>query len=88
MALFKNITIGQYIPGNSVIHRLDPRTKILGAVLLIAMLFLVDSVWGYLLAGLAIFAVIYLSEIPIKVVLRGLRPLFVILLLTVSPHSS
>ncbi|NLM38466.1 MAG: energy-coupling factor transporter transmembrane protein EcfT [Firmicutes bacterium] len=84
--MFKNITIGQYIPGNSVIHRLDPRTKILGAVLLIAMLFLVDSVWGYLLAGLAIFAVIYLSEIPIKVVLRGLRPLFVILLLTVSLH--
>ncbi len=86
MALFKNITIGQYIPGNSIIHRLDPRTKILGTVLLIALLFLVDSVWGYLLAALAIFAVVHLSEIPIRIVLRGLRPLFVILFLTVSLH--
>lgn len=86
MALFKNITIGQYIPGNSVIHRLDPRTKIIGAVLLIVLLFLVDSFWGYALAALAIFGVVQLSEIPWKVVLRGLRPLFVILLLTVSLH--
>ena len=54
MALFKNITIGQYIPGNSTIHRLDPRTKIIGTVLLIVLLFMVDTFWGYALAALAI----------------------------------
>ncbi len=86
MALFKNITIGQYIPGNSAIHRLDPRTKIIGTVLLIVLLFMVDSFTGYALAALAIFAVVQLSEIPWRIVVRGLRPLFVILLLTVSLH--
>ncbi len=86
MALFKSITIGQYIPGNSTIHRLDPRTKIIGTVLLIVLLFMVDTFWGYALAALAIAAIVHLSEIPPRLVLRGLRPLFVILLLTVSLH--
>ena len=86
MALFKNITIGQYIPGNSAIHRLDPRTKIIGTVLLIVLLFMVDSFLGYALAAVAIFGIVQLSEIPWRIILRGLRPLFVILLLTVSLH--
>lgn len=86
MAMFKSITIGQYIPGSSIIHRLDPRTKIISTMLLIISLFLVDSFWGYGLIGLGIFLVIRASEIPWKFVLRGLRPLFVIMLLTVSLH--
>ena len=86
MAMFKNITIGQYIPGSSIIHRLDPRTKILSTMFLIISLFLVDSFWGYGLIGLGIILVIRASEIPWKFVLRGLKPLFVILLLTVSLH--
>jgi energy-coupling factor transport system permease protein len=86
MAMFKSITIGQYIPGSSIIHRLDPRTKIISTMLLIISLFLVDSFWGYGLIGLGIFFVIRASEIPWKFVLRGLRPLFVIMLLTVSLH--
>ena len=61
MALFKSITIGQYIPGNSTIHRLDPRTKIIGTVLLIVLLFMVDTFWGYALAALAIAAIVHLS---------------------------
>ncbi|NLJ73455.1 MAG: energy-coupling factor transporter transmembrane protein EcfT [Firmicutes bacterium] len=84
--MFKNITIGQYIPGSSIIHRLDPRTKILSTMFLIISLFLVDSFWGYGLIGLGIILVIRASEIPWKFVLRGLKPLFVILLLTVSLH--
>ena len=81
-----NITIGQYIPGDSLIHRLDPRTKIVGTTALIVLLFLVKSFWGYLLVGLGIASVIYLSQIPWRFVLRGLRPLFVILILTVGLH--
>lgn len=81
---FKNLTIGQHIPGDSVIHRLDPRTKILGTTFLIVLLFLVNGFIGYGLAALAIAGVIFASGLPWRYVLRGLRPLFVILILTVS----
>lgn len=86
MTMFKNVTIGQHIPGNSLIHRLDPRTKIIGTALLIILLFMIKSFLGYALAALGIAAVIWASEIPWRYVLRGLRPLFVILILTVSLH--
>lgn len=84
--MFKNVTIGQHIPGNSIIHRLDPRTKITATTLLIVMLFLVKGFAGYGLVALGIAAVIWASEIPWRYVLRGLRPLMVILILTVSLH--
>lgn len=86
MSMFKNVTIGQHIPGNSVIHRLDPRTKILGTTLLIVLLFLVKSFIGYGLVALGIALVVFASEIPWSYVIRGLRPLFVILILTVGLH--
>lgn len=86
MSMFKNVTIGQYIPGNSVIHRLDPRTKILATTLLIVVLFMVKSAIGYALVALGIAGVIWASEIPWRYVIRGLRPLLVILILTVSLH--
>ncbi|HHY14453.1 MAG TPA: energy-coupling factor transporter transmembrane protein EcfT [Firmicutes bacterium] len=84
--MFKNITIGQHVPGNSLIHRLDPRTKIIATGLLIVLLFLVEGFLGYALVALAIAAVIHISDIPWQYVLRGLRPLLVILILTVGLH--
>ncbi len=86
MAMFKNITIGQYIPGTSFIHRLDPRTKIIAAFLLIILLFMLRSFIGYGFAALFIFGIIYLSRLPIIFVLRGIRPLLIIILLTLSLH--
>lgn len=86
MTMFRNITIGQHIPGNSLIHRLDPRTKIVATGLLIVLLFLVKGFWGYALVALGIGAVIHISQIPWRYVLRGLRPLLVILILTVGLH--
>lgn len=84
--MFRSVTIGQHIPGDSVIHRLDPRTKILSAMLLIILLFLVKGFVGYGLAALAIAYVIRASEIPWKFVIRGVRPLLVILVLTLTLH--
>lgn len=84
--MIKNITIGQYIPGESVIHRLDPRTKILITVLFISLLFLVNSFFGYGLAAAIIFTAVLLSKIPVKFILRGIRPLLVIIILTLSLH--
>jgi len=81
---FRNLTIGQHIPGNSVVHRLDPRTKILGTTLLIVLLFAVNGFIGYGLVALAIAGVIHLAKLPWRYVIRGLRPLLVILLLTVG----
>ncbi len=86
MSMFRNVTIGQYIPGNSIIHRLDPRTKILVTTLLIVVLFMVNGFVGYGLVAVGIAAVIWASEIPWRYVIRGLRPLLVILILTVSLH--
>lgn len=84
--MIKNITIGQYIPGESVIHRLDPRTKILITVLFISLLFLVNSFFGYGLAAAIIFTAVLLSKIPVMFILRGIRPLLVIIILTLSLH--
>jgi len=86
MAMLKNITIGQFIPGDSVMHRLDPRTKILTTFMFIILLFLVDSFIGYGLAALLILTAVYLSKLPLKYVLRGIRPLLVIIILTLALH--
>ncbi|HHT90032.1 MAG: energy-coupling factor transporter transmembrane protein EcfT [Bacillota bacterium] len=84
--MFRSITIGQYLPGDSLIHRLDPRSKILSTTLLIVLLFLVNGFVGYALVALAIALVVRAAQIPVKYVLRGLRPLLVILVLTIGLH--
>ena len=74
MAL-KDITLGQYFPGNSPVHRLDPRTKIVAVVLYIVALFLCKSFvsYGIMLALLAIS--IKISKVPLKSIVNGLRPI-------------
>ena len=86
MAMMRNITIGQYIPGESLIHRLDPRTKIIATFLFIALLFLVDTFIGYACGAVLILLSVILSRIPIKFILRGIKPLAVIIVLTLSLH--
>jgi len=78
----RNITIGQYYPVESFIHRLDPRVKLLGVLAYITMLLLVTSVWGYVFAGLCLALIIYASKVPVKYMLRGLRAIIMIVLLT------
>ncbi len=81
--MIKDITIGQYYPTNSVIHRLDPRTKINATILYIVFLFLVNTVWGYLAAFLFLAVATGISKIPAKYLLKGLKPLIFIIVLTV-----
>ena len=73
MAL-KDITLGQYFPGNSVVHRLDPRTKILAVVLYIVALFLCKSFVSYGIIFLLLCAAIKLSKVPVKSIVGGLKP--------------
>ncbi|MCD7713142.1 MAG: energy-coupling factor transporter transmembrane protein EcfT, partial [Firmicutes bacterium] len=78
----KDITLGQYFPGNSVIHRLDPRAKLLCVVLYIAMIFVASSVSGVIFSVLLTLFLIILSGIPLKIFLRGMKPVLFIVLFT------
>ena len=69
---------------DSVIHRLDPRTKLLGTLLFIISLFCMDSAWGYGLAALFLAMTIRLSKVPLKFMVRGLKAVLVLLLISVS----
>lgn len=80
--MLKDITIGQHFPGNSPVHRVDPRVKILLTFAYIVMLFLVRNLWGMLVV-LAFLVLCYIpTKIPPRAVLRGLKPLIPILIFT------
>lgn len=81
--MLKDITIGQYYPTGSIIHRLDPRTKIVFTTAFIVMLFLINNGWGYLLSFILIATITLLSKIPISYIVRGIKGLVLIILLTV-----
>ncbi|MEF9918373.1 MAG: energy-coupling factor transporter transmembrane component T [Eubacterium sp.] len=81
--MFKDITIGQFYPTNSAIHRLDPRTKIIFTFAYIIMLFVINNLWGYMAAFVLLLGVILISKIPISYIVRGVKGLILIILLTV-----
>lgn len=81
--MIRDITIGQYYPTNSPIHKLDPRTKILSTFAYIISLFLVENYIGYVFIGLCVYLLTRISKIPLKFILKGLKAIFVIILFTV-----
>ncbi len=80
--MIRDITLGQYYPGNSVIHKLDPRVKILAALLYIVALFVVDKFSGFIVAIVLLEAVIIISRVPRKYIWRGLKPVLIIIAFT------
>ena len=76
------ITIGQYFPGRSVLHRMDPRAKILLTIVMIAAVFAAGTWAGYALLFAFAFAAIRVSGVGVKFVLRGLKPIIFIVALT------
>ena len=80
--MLKDITLGQYFPGNSPIHRLDPRTKLIMLVVYIVALFLAKSWVTYALMLLFLVFTIKISTIPPKSIVRGMKPLVMILVFT------
>lgn len=80
--MFKNMTLGQYFPGNSVLHRLDPRTKLMATIAYIVLIFLIKSLWGYAGALAFLGIAIALSGVQFTYVVRGLKPLLFIILFT------
>ena len=84
--MLSDITLGQYFPGNSFIHRLDPRTKILATLIYIIAIFFADSFLSYgILTGFAL-AVILFSRLPLMMVLKSLKPIMIIVVLTLGIH--
>jgi len=80
--MLRDITLGQYFPAESVIHRLDPRVKILLTMLYIVTIFLIRNIAGYGVLLVVTVLVICLSKVPPKFMLKGLRPLLFFILLT------
>ena len=80
--MIRDITLGQYYPGRSVIHRLDARTKIIATLLYIVELFIVNNFQGFLIAAAALFAVIAASRVPLRFIFRGLTAIFLIIAFT------
>lgn len=81
--MIRDITIGQYYPAESRIHRLDPRVKIVCTLLFLVSLFIQNSLLGYVIATVFLGAVIRLSKVPLKYIVKGLKPIVILLLFTV-----
>lgn len=82
--MLKDVTLGQFFPGNSLLHRLDPRIKIIATVLLILVVFLAKNLLGYGALILLTLLLVAVSGIPVKTILKSIKPLLPIILLTAA----
>ena len=80
--MLRDITLGQYFPGDSCIHRLDARIKIMATLMFIVELFIVDNFIGFLIAAVALGIIIGLSKVPVSFIVRGLKSIMIILVFT------
>ena len=80
--MLKDITLGQYFPGNSPIHRMDPRTKLLALILYIVTIFIADGLIPYIICAAGLVAVIRISRIPLKLIMKSLKPIVIIIIFT------
>ena len=80
--MLKDITLGQYFPGDSVFHRMDPRTKLILVILYIVALFQATNFLSYAVMALVTVTVIKISQVPPKALVRGLKPIVIIIVLT------
>lgn len=81
--MIRDITLGQYYQTESVIHRLDPRTKLLGTLVYLISLFIFTKPWVFATAAVFLLFVLVLSRVPLKFMLKGLKPIIFILLFTI-----
>lgn len=82
--MIRDITIGQYYQTDSVIHRLDPRVKLMGTLIFIVSLFMGSNIWIYLIAAGFLAFVIALSKIPLKFIVKGLKAIVVLIMISVA----
>ena len=80
--MIRDITIGQFFPGNSVIHRMDPRMKLILTFIYIVVIFLCKNFWSLGVMVLALIIMVLLSKVPIKVILKSIKPIAIIITFT------
>ena len=81
--MFRDITIGQYYPGNSILHRLDPRVKLLGVIVYVAMLFITNNIFALAFPAAILIVLIAISKIPVAYILKGMRMLVYLMIAAV-----
>ena len=79
--MFRELTIGQYYPGESVIHRLDPRVKLMGALLFIVSVFLASNIFSILVVTAFLVMIIVLCKEPLSFMLKGLKSIVLLLVI-------
>ena len=79
--MLRDITLGQYYPADSVIHKLDPRTKLFATLLFIISVFSFDGIVGFIVMTAFLFGVIALSKVPLAFMLRGLKAIMILLVI-------
>ncbi|MBE5898976.1 MAG: energy-coupling factor transporter transmembrane protein EcfT [Lachnospiraceae bacterium] len=79
--MFRELTIGQYYPGESVIHRLDPRVKLMGALLFIVSVFLASNIFSILVVTAFLVMIIVLCKVPLSFMLKGLKSIVLLLVI-------
>lgn len=80
--MIKDITVGQFYPTDSQLHKLDPRTKLFATFLFVVSLFVFSSFRGYIVVSIFLGLCIYMSKVPLSFILRGLKPIFFLLIFT------
>ena len=80
--MMKDITIGQYFPGNSLLHRMDPRMKLVLTLFFIVLVFLPQNWWGLLASALFLGVIIALSRLPVRLLWRSTKPVLFLVLFT------
>ena len=80
--MIKEITVGQFYPTDSQLHRLDPRTKLFATLIFVVSLFTFSSFRGYVVVTLFLALCIFMSKVPLNFILRGLKPIFFLLIFT------
>lgn len=84
--MLTDMTLGQYYPGNSFLHKMDPRAKILCTMIFICAIFLANNPWSYLVVTLFTTLCISLSGVPFRLIVKAVKPLWVILVFTLVIH--
>lgn len=80
--MLKHVPLGQYFAGNSIIHRLDPRAKIILSIIYITATFLCKSIISFAVLAISGFVLIFLSKIPVKIIMHGMKPILYIMIFT------
>lgn len=84
--MLSNITLGQFFPGESFLHKMDPRAKIVAVTIFITAIFLADTPIAYAIVTGVTLSAILLSRLPMRLLWQAIKPLWIIILFTLAIH--